>query len=444
MRNTKKSKITYELNEKPPIQHLIPLSLQQVLLFIASTIAVPLIIANGIGLDAEDTTLLVQCAFFCAGIGTMVQCFGIGRVGSKLPIVLGTTFTFISPCIAISLAYGLPAFIGASLIGGIAVAILGAISINAIKKLFPPMVMGCVILVIGVSLLYTAVDYMAGGSGTTDYGSWKNYIVAIITIAAAIVFNIFGKGFVKGASVLLAMVIGTIAALAFGMVDFSSVGSTTWFGLPKPFHFGIAFNLPAIIVVLLIYLVNTVEFLGDTSNCSLAAQGRVANEEELTRGILCDGLSSAVAAVFNTIPVVSFSGNIGLITLTGVKSRFVVGVAGIVITILSFFPKLAMVCSLIPAPVIGGATLIVFGIIAYSGIDILRREKVGDRDMLIVAVALAVGIGFNYCDAALANTPYYVSTLIKGIPGTAFTAIILNLILPKKTAQEKLLEMEKR
>lgn len=439
MNEKSKGPITYELNDKPPLKHLLPLSIQHVLLFLASTIAVPLIIGSAIGFEAGDISILVQCGIFVAGVGTMVQAFGIGPVGNRLPIILGQTFTFVTPCIAISLAYGFDAFVGASLICGLLIAIFGAFCIKFIKKIFPPIVMGCVIMVIGLALVNVAVDYCAGGSGAPDYGSWQNYLLAAITLIIVILFNTFGKGFIKGASVLLAMVIGFIIAMCMGMVDFGAVSEAAVFSLPKPLHFGISFKLAPIIIVGILYLVNTVEFIGDTSTVALVAANREVKEEELSRGIVCDGLASAFAAIFNVIPNVSYSGNIGLIGLTGVKSRYIVGTAGILITALGFIPKLSTLLSLIPSPVIGGATLVIFGIIATSGLTILMRAKPTERDKLIIAVSLAIGLGFNFTPGALDRFPYFVSTLVNGIPGTAFTGIILNLILPQdkaKTAEE--------
>lgn len=426
----------YELNEKPALKHLFPLGMQQVLLFIAGSLAVPLIIAGSTGMTQEETTLLVQCMIMVAGVGTMIQAFGLGPIGNRLPTVLGPTFTFLTPAIAITAAYGYDAFIGASLIGGLVMALVGGVFINAIRKLFPPLVLGSVIMVIGVALFGVGIDYVAGGAGAANYGSWENYLIGGITIAFVVIFNIFGKGFLKGASVLAAMLIGTVVALCMGMVDFSSLASQQWFALPKPLAFGIRFELAPIVVCILIYLVNTVEFIGDTSNAALAAADRLVTPKELSRGIVCDGLTSALGAVFNVSPTVTYSANIGLLKLTGVKSRYVVGFGGFIIMLLGFIPKVAQLLALIPVPVIGGASLVTFGIIATSGMELLVRSKPTQRDMLIVAVALAVGLGFHYTPAALVDYPYYVSALLNGIPGTAIIATVLNLVLPRDAGKD--------
>lgn len=432
------AKKTYELNDKPPIQEMIPLCLQHVLLFLASTLAIPLIIGTTLGFTSAEVTLMLQCSIFIAGIGTILQSIGIGPVGNRLPIILGATFTFVTPAIAISQAYGFPAFVGASLVCGIAVALLGAVSVKFIRKVFPPVAMGCVIMVIGLTLVGVAVDYCAGGSSATDYGSLRNYGVALFTLVIVIVLNSWGKGFLKGASVLIALLAGFLLCVCLRMVDFTSLGQTSWLALPEPLHFGISFKLPAIIIMALLTLVNLVEFLGDTSTVAFIAANRVATKEDLSRGVVCDGVASILGALFNSTPTISYSGNIGLIGVTGVKSRFVVGAAGVFMVVLGFIPKMAGLLSLIPMPVIGGATLVVFGSIAANGLKMLGQQEMGERDMLIIAVSLAIGLGFSSKPDALAQYPFYISALVNGIPGTAFTAILLNVLLPgrKKEALE--------
>lgn len=425
---------TYELNEKPPVPELIPLCLQHVLLFLASTLAIPLIIGSSLGFSSAEITLMLQCSIFIAGIGTILQSLGVGPVGNRLPIILGATFTFVTPAIAISQAYGFPAFIGASLVCGVAVALFGAVSVKFIRKVFPPVAMGCVIMVIGLTLVSVAVGYCAGGSDSPTYGSLQNYGVALFTLVIVIALNAWGKGFIKGASVLIALIAGFVLSAALGMVDFSSLNDSSWFSLAQPLHFGISFQLPAIIIMALLTLVNLVEFLGDTSTVAFITANRVATKEDLSRGVVCDGVASILGALFNSTPTISYSGNIGLIGVTGVKSRYVVAAAGGFMVVLGFIPKLAAFLSLIPTPVIGGATLVVFGSIAANGLKMLGQQQLSERDMLLIAVSLAIGLGFSATPAALADYPFYVSALINGIPGTAFSAILLNLILPKDKA----------
>ena len=220
------------------------------------------------------------------------------------------------------------------------------------------------------------------------------------------------------------------------MVDFASVSEASWFALPEPLHWGISFSLPATLIVAMLSIVNIVEFLGDTSNTAFIVTGKSATNEDLSRGIVCDGIASTISAIFNTIPAISYSGNIGLIGLTGVKSRFIVGTAGIILVGLGFIPKLAAFFSLVPSAVIGGATLAVFGTITTSGLSLIMNSKPTDRDKLIIGISLAIGLGFNYTPAALVDYPFYVSALVNGIPGAGFSAIVLNAILPKNPKKD--------
>lgn len=421
----------YELNDIPPIAQLIPLSIQHVLMFIAATLAVPLLIASALGMDQADTSLLVQSGIFVAGIGTIIQSLGVGPVGGRLPIVLGATFIFLGPGIAIGQEYGYAAVMGSCLIGGIVTAVLGAFVINWIRKIFPPLVMGVVIMTIGLGLLSAGVNYCAGGEGSPTYGAPRNLILAAVTMVIIILLNVYAKGFTKGASVLIGVIIGTIIAIPLGMIDFSSLSSSSWFAFPEPLHFGMRFELVPTIICLFLYVVSAVEFIGDCTNATNICVGEDPTPRQLSGGIICDGLTSSIASLFSTIPVISYSGNIGLMRLTGVKSRFIVAVCGVMLTILGFFPKIATLLSLVPTPVIGGACIITFGIIASTGMDILMRLNMNERDKLIVAVSLSIGLGFNYTPAALAGFPFYVGAMIKGVPGAAFSAAILNAILPK-------------
>lgn len=426
----------YGLHHKPPLHETLPLSLQHVLLFLACTLSAPLVLGHSLGMSGTDTAFLVQCALFVAGVGTMVQAFGLGPIGNRLPIMTGVTFTFLGPAIAISAEYGYGTFLGATLVGGLVAAVAGRLGMDYIRKLFPPIVTGAVIMSIGFALVGLAVTYSAGGMGAANYGSWQNYLLALFTLFLVVLFHTVGKGFLRGASVLMAILGGFAAGAAFGMVDFSVLHESPWFALPRPLHFGIGFNWQPTLIVLLLYLVTIVEFIGDTNTVVHMADNRLPTKQEYGRGILCDCLTSAFGGLFNSLPAISYSANIGLIGLTGVASRHVVGVAGIMLTCLGFCPKLAALFSLTPAPVIGGATLVIFGIIATSGLSLLIKARPTERDMLVIGVSLAVGLGFQFTPDALQKYPFFVSALINGIPGTAFTAVLLNTLIPQKVMEQ--------
>lgn len=401
------------------------------LMFITATLAVPLIISSPLDMNAADKAALVQCAIFVAGIGTFVQALGIGPVGNRLPILMGTTFIFMSPAILIAQEYDYATFIGAGLVGGIFIAVVGVFGIKLIKRVFPPMIMGCIIMAMGIGMFGSAANYCAGGTGATDYGSLSNLALAAITMLAVVLINVCGKGFLKGISVLFGLVVGTVIAAFMGKVNLSAVTDAAWVSVPQPFHFGVNFEIGPIIIFFVLYIVAAVQFIGDATNTTHICAGRDLTDKEASRGIVSLGLTSSVSSVFNMIPMVSYSGNVGLIRLTGAKSRILVSVAGVMIFLLGFLPKIATILSMVPAPVFGGATIVTFGIITTTGMDILNREKLSDRDKIVVAVSLALGLGFGATKAATSNFPFYVSVLINGIPGTAFSGAILNAILPK-------------
>ncbi|GAA0181679.1 nucleobase:cation symporter-2 family protein [Clostridium sediminicola] len=422
----------YGLTDMPPVKEAVALSLQHVILFIAATVAVPLIVGGAIGFDKMGITFLLQCSLFTAGIGTMIQSFGVGPVGNRLPIIMGATFIFVGPCIALSNEYGYASFLGASLVCGLIVGFVGPASIKVLRKIFPTFITGATVAVIGISLMVVGIKYSAGGVGSPTYGQWQNYALAGLTLVVIIIFNRFGKGFFKAASVLMGMLFSFIIATALGMVDFSSVANASWVSIPQPFKYGLEFKLTPILIVGICYIVAVVEFIGDTTGCAMMAANRQPTQEEYSKGISCDGFSSAIAAMFNFIPAVSYSGNIGLIGVTGVASRYVVGIAGIFITVLGLVPKLSAILTLIPTSIIGGATIVIFGMIATTGIKIINEGDLNERNTLILAISLAVGLGFKFTPGALEAYPFYVAVLLEGIPGTAITGAILNLILPKQ------------
>lgn len=430
----------YGLNDMPPMREAVPFSLQHVLLMIASTLAVPIIVAGALSFSGIDTAFLIQCAIFTAGVTTMVQAFGLGPVGSKLPIVMGCTFTFISPAIVISLQYGIGAFFGAVIVGGIIEALLGSYLMNYTKKLFPPIVTGSVVMVIGLSLMGVAIDYSAGINGLPGYGSWQNYALAFFTLAVILLVNRLSKGFIKGVSVLIGTVVAFVVSVGMGMVDFTAVNNAAWFAIPTPFKYGIEFKLAPILIVTLLYMVSMIEYVGDTTGVAMIAVNREPTQKELSAGVKCDGLGSAFSGIFNALPNVSYSGNIGLVALTGVYSRYVVGLAGLFITLIGFIPKFSTMFSLIPAPIIGGATIVMFGLVATAGLRLLRMEKLTERNLLIIAISICIGLGFAINPQALAAYPFYISAVVQGIPGTAISAMILNLIFPRKSEEEEEIE----
>ena len=440
---TQRMKTSYGLNDMPPLSKAIPFGLQHVLSMFAGNLAVALIICSAIGLSLGDTAFIVQCTLFTAGITTMVQAFGLGPVGAKLPIMMGSTFTFLSISISIGAnpALGLSALFGAFLIGGIIEAFLGQYIIRHLKKYLTPIVTGSVVLAIGLSLLGIGLNYAAGGdSYAADYGSLANLGVAAFTFLVAVGFSAFGKGFLKNAAVFIAMVAGFLLAWIAGMIDFSSIGAASWVSIPIPLKFGISFKLEAILPIAFLYIVSMLEFIGDTTGVTYNCEARTPTPREMTGGILCDGLGSSFAALFNAMPNVSFSQNVGLIAITGVKSRFIVGIGGIILLITSFFPKATQIFTLIPKPVLGGACIVMFGMIVISGMKVIASQRLTARNSLILACSIGVGMGIYFQPDAVVKLPFIVTTLLSGVAGTALVALLLNIILPSKSTDHVVIE----
>lgn len=427
------SKVHYEVNERPPLGVGFLLGFQHIAVMFGGNVAVSLILAGAIGLSSLDTAFLIQCAMFAAGVTTIVQAFGFGPVGSKLPIVMGSSFIFLGTSIAIAgnPALGLGALFGAIMIGGLLEALFGYWILKTLRKAFTPIVTGTVVLAIGLSLLGVAIDYAAGGVGAPDYGSALNLGIATFTLLVVIILNQFGSPRIKAASVILGLIFGFIVAIPLGLVDLTSVRSASWFAFPRPFNWGISFKMEAIVPMAFLYLVSMVEFVGDITGVSINAVDRTPTEREFTGGILADGLGSAFSGMFNCTPNVSYSQNVGLIPLTGIKSRFVVVYGGILMTALAFIPKVSSLVVAIPAPVLGGVLISMFGLIVVSGIKVIVTQHLTQRNMLVIGIALGVGMGLNGKMEAIAILPSIVQNLLSGVGGTGLIALLLNIVLPK-------------
>lgn len=424
--------IKYKINDRPDLLKTIPLSLQHVLVMLASTIPIPIIFGNALGWAIEDISFLIQCAIFTAGISTMIQAYGVGSIGGKLPIIMGVCFTAIAPAIAITASNDYATFLGSSIICGILLGFFGPKIIEKAKVILTPLITGIVVMMVGLALAGVSVANIAGGHGAADYGSPSNYLLGALTVAIILIINRRGKGFIKTISVLIGMGITFILSIFMDMVDLSKVAEAAWFSFPQPLKYGLSFDLGAIAILFIIYVVCLIEFVGDTTATTVIVESRTPRDEELLGGIRASGFTSAISGIFNALPNISYSGNIGLLSLTGVGSRYVVGASGVFLVLLGFCPKLSTLLSLVPNSIVGGATLIMFGLITTAGIQLVTTEPLSERDGLILALSLAVGVGFNYTQDALASYPYYVSVLISGIPGAAITAIILNLLFPKE------------
>ncbi|MTI94656.1 MAG: purine permease [Firmicutes bacterium] len=421
----------YDIEDNPPLKEGFPLAVQHILAMFAGNITAPIIVASMLGLAAADQTFLIQSALLAAAIGTWIQAGRRFKVGSSLPIVMGTSNAFIPTITGIASRFGIGAVLGAGFVGGIFELLLGGV-MPKIRKLFSHLVMGIVVLTIGITLIPVGIRQAAGGN--VDFGSATNLLLAALVLVTIILLNQFGKGFFRASAILLGIVVGYVAAIILGMVDFTSVAEASWVAFPTPFRYQWSFPPSAIIAMVMMYIVTAVETVGDVSAITMGGAGREATEEEATGAVLADGAASSIAAIFNAFPNTSYSQNVGVVTLTGVMSRHIVRLGAIILLAMSLLPKLAAVISLIPTAVLGGAAIIMFSMVASSGFVLLQRVQLNRRNLLIIAVSLGLGVGFNVVPSALDILPDGLRLIFAetGVATATLTAIFLDQTLPRE------------
>lgn len=429
------SEILYKINDKPPLKMSLLLAMQHIMAAFGGIIAVPLVIAGVLKISIADTAYLVSAAIFMAGITTWIQARGVWKIGAKVPCVMGTDFTFVGPSIAVGSVLGLPGIFGATVLGSFIEIILSRF-IKPLRKFFPPIVTGTVVALIGLTLLPVSIDWAAGGYGAPDYGSLLNISIAMAVLVVTVLLNRYGKGIVSSASVIIGILFGYFLCVPLGLLNFQPVADAAIFSIPTPLKFGITFSMAAVIPFITAYLVTTIETVG----CLMAvgeASGQPLNDEDLSAGILCDGVGSFLAGFFNAGPNTSFSQNVGLIPMTKVASRHVVTLAGILLVLLGIFPKVGALVAIIPNPVLGGAGIIMFGMVASAGIKTLKEIPLNNRNMIIIAVSIGLGLGVTVRPEFLSQLPDFLKSLFSsGISAGTITALILNLILKEETIEE--------
>ena len=309
----------------PPLAEAVPLGIQHVLAMFVGNVTVPLIIASAIGLPTVDTIFLVQATMFVAGVATLIQALGLGPIGARLPIVMGTSFAFVPIMLPVAMSYGLPAVLGATFIGGLAMAAVGY-CLRWIRFLFPPVVTGTFVILIGLTLMPVGFAYVGGGFGVEDFGAARHLSIAAFVFVVTVGVHQYTRGFLSEMAVLIGLVAGYLIAIPMGMVDFSKVANAGWAQMPVPFHIGLEFVPVAIASVVLMAIVTSAESIGDIAGTVMGGANREATDKELSGGVIADGLSSSFAAIFNAFPQISFSQNVGLVAMTGVASRYVVAI----------------------------------------------------------------------------------------------------------------------
>ena len=452
----------YDFYAKLPLKKAIPLGMQHVLAMFVGNLTPILLItgACGLGAGTEFADLqiaLLQNAMLIAGVVTLIQLFSIGPVGGKVPIIMGTSSGFIGVCNSVSavmgggiLAYG--AIMGASLIGGLFEGVLGFM-LKPLRRFFPPVVTGAVVLSIGLSLISVGVNSFGGGNNAKDFGSLENLLLGAIVLIVIVALKHGTKGMTSASSILIGIIVGYIVAAIMGMVlpttgvdaegveytkawvlNWQKVADASWFAIPAIMPVKLVFDVRAIVPIMIMFVVTAVETVGDISGVMVGGMDREATDTELAGGVICDGLGSSLASLFGVLPNTSFSQNVGLVTMTKIVNRFALTTGAIFLILCGLFPKLAALISIMPQSVLGGAAVMMFSSIVVSGIQLITKEPMTTRSITIVSVALGLGYGLGANGGVLSGLPQFVQLIFggSGIVPAAIVAIVLNIVLPKE------------
>ncbi len=468
MKDNKTYSTPQSLDGRLPLGQAILYGLQHILAMFASNLTPVILILSACGFDSSDAirVAILQNAMIIAGAITLIQLFTIGPVGARLPIVMGTSSGFIGVCQSVAatmgggiLAYG--AIMGATLIGGLFETCLG-FALKPLRRFFPPVVTGTVVMAIGLSLISVGVNSFGGGSSNGDFGSYANLLVGCIVLITIICFKHFTKGASSAAAIFVGIVVGYIVCAIMMAVlpttylstdgvettcswvlKWNLVASASWFAIPKIVGLNLTdssgevlklvFDARAIIPILLMFIVTAVETVGDISGITEGGLGREATDKELSGGVVCDGIGSAVGSLFGVLPNTSFSQNVGLVGMTKVVNLFAISTGAIFLILCGFFPKLAAVVNIMPSSVLGGATVMMFASIVVSGIQLITREKLTTKSITVVSVALGLGYGLGANSTLLATLPTFATYIFggSGIVPAALIAIILNIAIPE-------------
>lgn len=421
-------KLIYGVDDDLDLPKKILFGLQHIFAAFGGIIVVPLVIATSLGFDSKVTTALISASILGSGLATIIQAKGIGKVGARVACIMGTDFTFVSPAISVGSALGLPGIIGATILGSLFEVIL-SFFIKPLMKFFPPLVTGTVVALIGLTLLPVSIDWAAGGAGSANYASLENLAVAMFVLIITLLLNNYGKGMISSASILIGIVVGYIVCIPLGLVDFTPVKEASWLSFPKILEFGVTFDAKAVMAFIPAYFVATIgtvgclKAIGETSNIDIG-------DKRVAAGVLSDGVGSALGGLVGSCPNTSFSQNIGIISLTKVASRHVAVMAGILLVILGFLPKVAAIITGIPNPVLGGVGIMMFGTVAAAGIRTLSNIKLTERNLLIIAISMGLGLGVTFRPDVIQNLPEAIRMIFSsGISTGTIAALILNAVL---------------
>ncbi|MGF1801961.1 purine permease [Vibrio gigantis] len=430
-------KLLYTLNERPPHGLTFLLALQHMLASIGGIVAVPLIVGASIGLPNTEIVSLINAALLASGIVTVAQCLGFGPVGIRLPVVMGSSFAFLGVAISIGNEGGVAAIMGSALIGSFVV-IAASFYMDKVRKLFPTVVSGVVVTLIGLTILPVAMNWVGDSPANTEqFATLPKLFLALVSLGIVVGVSVYCKGAVAASAIVIGLAGGYIVALSLGMVDLEQISSAAWVGGPEPFKYGFTFSASAIISMSLVYIVVIAEATGDFmalgNNCQTQVSGK-----DLKRGLLGDGLGSTLSSILTAMPLASFSQNVGIVGITGVASRYVVAATGGLLILGGLFPKLAAIAVTIPKPVLGGVGFVMFGMIAYAGIRMLIKAADTKRNALVICVGLASGLAVTFEPRLLQHLPHDLANFLhSGITTGTIMTVLLNLVLPKSSRAEE-------
>ena len=427
----------FELDGIPPLRRALPLAVQHVVAMIVGCVTPAIIVSGAAGLPANEQVILIQAALVISALSTLLQLFPLGRrfplgLGSGLPVIMGVSFAYVPTMQAIAEGHGIAAILGAQIVGGLVAALVG-LFVKKLRRLFPPLITGTVVFTIGLSLYPTAINYMAGGTSSVDYGSWQNWLIAFFTLGVVTTLNHFGKGLWKLSSILLGIGAGYALAACFGMVHFESVAQASMFQLPQLLYFGVEFEISACVAIGILFGINAVQAIGDLTATTVGAIDREPTDKELQNGIVGYGVMNMIGGLFGGLPTATYSQNVGIVTTTRVINRVVLGLSALILGAAGLIPKFSALLTTIPQCVLGGATVSVFASIAMTGMKLVSSAEMDYRNSSIVGLAAALGMGISQASASLAAFPEWVTTIFGKSPVVVATivAVVLNVILPK-------------
>mgnify|MGYP003498746576 CR=1 FL=1 len=430
-----KDGLIYHLEEKPPIKEALFAALQHLMAIFVAIITPPLIVAGALNLDIETTSFLVSVSLFVSGIATFIQCKKVGPIGCGLLCVQGTSFSFISPIIMAGTLGGLPAIFGATMVGAVAEIFVSRI-LKYAMKIITPLVSGIVVTLIGISLIKVGMISCGGGAGAIEdgtFGSFQNLGIATLVLVLIVLFNRSSNKYLRMGSIILGILIGYVLSYLCGMVDFNNMPNYSLFNIPIPFKYGMSFHISSIIAFAIVYVITAIEAYGDITANSLISSQPVEGETFLKRaqgGILADGFNSFLAGMLGSFPNSIFAQNNGMIQLTGVASRYVGYFIALFLVILGFFPIVGVVFSFMPEPVLGGATLLMFGTVASAGIKIIASQPLDRKAILVIAISFSMGLGVELYPAIFNQFPETIKNIFSsGITTGGLAAIVANMVI---------------